>query len=135
MYQKVRPKKMFDFFNEYLIEMNSGIVLISILLLYYTKAYKNWQTGIESHSVDEDMVFKPSSANLINQLLPTCYNKHLLQQYLADHNGSSSTKEEYSVFTSNTYGKTRNGQTVDIFSRKQSQKIVVYISVDTTFLQ
>jgi hypothetical protein len=39
------------------------------------------------------------------------------------HNGSSSTEEEYSVSTSNTYGKARNGQTVDISSRKQSQKI------------
>jgi hypothetical protein len=108
---------------------------VTVLMDHYTKAYKNWQIGIESHSVDEDMVFKPSSADLINQLFPTCDIKHLIQQYLADHNGSSSTEEEYSVSTSNTYGKTRNGQTVDISSRKQNQKIVAYISDDTMSLQ
>jgi hypothetical protein len=102
---------------------------------HHTKAYNNWQAGIESHSVDEDMVFKPSSADLIKQLHPTCDIKHLLQQYLADHNGSSSTEEEYSIFISNTYGKPKNGQTVDISSRKQNQKTVVYISDDTTSLQ
>lgn len=32
---KSTTEKIFNFFNEYLIEMNSGIVIISILLLYY----------------------------------------------------------------------------------------------------